>query len=98
VINSLRLQYDLPMSDTWAAQTAMERATGTVPSSGDGPAQADLHQAVTPYSTQLGAASARSRAKSETEPFIAGAANKMNRAISDVLSPLAGVLGDAVGG
>ena len=81
------------MSDLWAAQTSMQRATGTVPNKGDGGPQNDLRQAVTPYSAQLGAQSKLSQLQSQAEPAIAGAAGKMNDAISAVLNPLSSVLG-----
>ena len=86
------------VSDLWAAQTSMQRATGTVPNKGDSGPQSDLRDAVTPYSTQLGAQSALSRLQSQAEPAIAGAASKMNEAVTDVLHPLAGVLGGVLGG
>jgi hypothetical protein len=89
--------YPEAVSDLWAAQTSMQRATGTA-GNPSGPAQADLQQAVTPYSAQLGAQSAKSQLESEAEPAIAGAATKMNNAITDVLHPLSGVLGGALGG
>jgi hypothetical protein len=87
----------LTVSDQWAAQTSMQRATGTA-GNPSGPAQADLQQAVTPYSAQLGAQSAKSQLESETEPGLAGASQKMNDAVTDVMHPLSGVLGDALGG
>jgi hypothetical protein len=86
------------MSDLWAAQTSMQRATGTVPDRSDNPAQEDLRQAVTPYAAQLGAQSAKSQLEQQAEPAMAGAATKMNQAASDVLNPLSDVLGGALGG
>lgn len=75
----------------------MQRATGTA-GKPSGPAQADLQQAVTPYSAQLGAYSARSRLESQAEPALAGASQKMNDAITDVLHPLSDVVGHVLGG
>ena len=76
----------------------MQRATGTVPDRSDSPERADMREAVTPYAAQLGAQSARARLASDLEPTEAGAASKMNEALTDVLNPLAGVLGGALGG
>lgn len=76
----------------------MQRATGTVPSKGDGDAQNDLRDAVTSYSAQMGTQSKLSQLKSQAEPAIAGAAGKINSAVNDVLSPLSGALGGALGG
>ena len=84
-------------SQDWATTTAMQRATGTVPETND-PAQGDLREAVTPYAAQLGARSARSQLASQFEPAAAGAAAKMNDALTDVMHPLAGVVdGGAIG-
>lgn len=84
-------------ADSWANETSMQRATGTIGKTSD-PAQADLREAVTPYAAQLGASSERARLASDFEPAEAGAASKMNDAITDVMHPLAGVLGHALGG
>ena len=87
----------LSMSDLWANQTSMQRATRTVPTGND-PATADLREQVTPYAAQLGARSAQSQLASDFEPALAGAAAKMNEAANDVLSPLSGVLEHGLGG
>jgi hypothetical protein len=82
----------------WANQTSMQRATGTVPTANYDPAQADLREAVTPYAAQLGYQSQKAQLASDVEPAIAGAASKMNQAMTDALHPLADVLGGALGG
>jgi hypothetical protein len=82
----------------WANQTSIQRATGTVPSANSDPARADLREAVTPYAAQMGYQSEKSQLASQFEPAVAGAASKMNNAITDVLSPLSGVLSGALGG
>jgi hypothetical protein len=51
----------------------------------------------TPYAAQLSAQSAKARAESELEPGIAGAAGGVDRAVTDVLNPLADVLHGALG-
>ena len=86
------------MSDLWANQTSMQRATRTVPTADSDPAQADLREQVTPYAAQLGYRSTQAQLASDFEPAEAGAAAKMNEAANDALSPLAGVLGHALGG
>jgi hypothetical protein len=90
--------YSRNVSDLWANQTSMQRATRTVPTSDSDPDKDDLREQVTPYAAQLGYGSARSQLASDVEPALAGAAAKMNQAANDALSPLADVLGHALGG
>lgn len=80
------------MSDLWAQQTSMQRALGTSPQSGDTPADKELSTATTPYAAQLQSQSQVARWKSMAQPAVAGAADKINGAISDVLGPLNGAL------
>ena len=66
----LTTQYPEGMSDAWAHQTSMQRATGNN----------NANMLSTPYTAQLGAQSSLARDESEMEPGLATNATRLNDA------------------
>jgi len=72
----LTTQYPGSVSDAWAHQTSMQRATGSD--------HANLMS--TPYGSQLQAQSALARDESEAEPGLAQGATKLNEGVGAALN------------